>query len=163
MIKFTNTFFKIVKWRKYLIFLMYTVKYFTNELLLGNCGPSFTNTMPELTWHSENAQYVVADIFFFLCNQEIEITIGIFWYQLFENIIKVHDKLPSTISQSLPNSCALSLWCHPTISPSIALFSSCLQSFSASSSFPMSWVFASGGQSIGASPLASVLPMTIQG
>ena len=33
--------------------------------LLGNCGPSFTNTMPELTWHSENAQYVVADIFFF--------------------------------------------------------------------------------------------------
>ena len=44
---------------------MYTVKYFSNELLLGNCGPSFTNTMPELTWHSENAQYVVADIFFF--------------------------------------------------------------------------------------------------
>ena len=44
---------------------MYTVKYFTNELLLGNCGPSFTNTMPELTWHSETAQYVVADIYFF--------------------------------------------------------------------------------------------------
>ena len=58
------------------------------------------------------------------------------------------------------NSCPLSRWCHPTISCSVAPFSSHLQSFPASASFPMSWLFTSGGQSIGTS--ASVLPMNIQ-
>ena len=58
-----------------------------------------------------------------------------------------------------PNSCTLSQWCHLTISSSIVPFS-CLQSFPASGSFPMSQFFESGGQSIGAS--ASVLPMNIQ-
>ena len=53
------------------------------------------------------------------------------------------------------------IWCHSTISSSVARFSSCLQSFSASGSFPMSWLFASGGQIIEAS--ASVLLMNIQG
>ena len=61
------------------------------------------------------------------------------------------------------NSCPLSWWCHPTISSSVVPFSPCLQSFPASESFPMSQFFASGGQSIGASASASVLPMTIQG
>ena len=60
------------------------------------------------------------------------------------------------------NSCPLSQWCHPTISSSVARLSSCLQSFPASGSFPMSGLFASGGQSIGASASASVLPMNIQ-
>ena len=61
------------------------------------------------------------------------------------------------------NSCPLSWWCHPTISSSIAPFSSCPQSFPASGSFLMSRLFASGGQSIRASASASVLPMNIQG
>ena len=52
--------------------------------------------------------------------------------------------------------------CHPTISPSAAPFSSCLQSFPASGSFPMSQFFTSGSQSTGASALASVLPIYIQ-
>ena len=60
------------------------------------------------------------------------------------------------------NSCPLSQWCHPTISSSVIPFSSCLQSFPASGSFPMSQFFTSGGQSIGVSALASVLPMNIQ-
>ena len=60
------------------------------------------------------------------------------------------------------NSCPLSCWCHPTISSSIVPFSSCLQSFPASGCFPMSWLFTTGGQSIGASASASVLPMNIQ-
>ena len=60
------------------------------------------------------------------------------------------------------NSCLLSRWCHPTISSSVVPFSSCLQSFPASGSFPMSWLFTSGGQSIGASALASVLPVSIR-
>ena len=59
------------------------------------------------------------------------------------------------------NSCPSSQWCHPTISSSIVPFS-CLQSFPASGSFQMSQLFASGGQSIGPSALASVLPMNIQ-
>ena len=63
---------------------------------------------------------------------------------------------------SLSNSCPLSQWCHPTIPSSVTLFSSCLQSFPASGSFPMSRLFSSGDQSIGASASASVPPMNIQ-
>ena len=57
----------------------------------------------------------------------------------------------------------LSWWCHPTISSSVVLVSSCPQSFPASGSFQMSQFFASGGQSIGASASVLVLPMNIQG
>ena len=65
------------------------------------------------------------------------------------------------ISWVCSDSCPLSRWCHPTISSSIIPFSSHLQSFPASGSFPMSQFFTSGGQSIGASTSASVLPMNI--
>ena len=61
------------------------------------------------------------------------------------------------------NSCPLSQQYHPSISTSVVPFSSCLKSFPASGYFPMSWLFTSGGQSIGASALASALPMNIQG
>ena len=61
-----------------------------------------------------------------------------------------------------PNPCPLSQWCHPTISSFIVPFSSCPQSFPASGSFQMSWLFASGGQSIGVSASTSVLPMNTQ-
>ena len=70
--------------------------------------------------------------------------------------------LSFTISQACSNSCPVSQWCHPSISSSIVPFSSCLQSSPASGSFPMSQFFASGGQSIGASASASVLPMNTQ-
>ena len=60
------------------------------------------------------------------------------------------------------NSCPSSQWCHPAISSSIIPFSSCLQSFPASGSFQMSQLFTSGGQSIGVSASASLLPMNIQ-
>ena len=60
------------------------------------------------------------------------------------------------------NSCPLSRWCHPTISSSVIPFSSCLHSFPASGSFPRSQFFTSGGQIIGVSASASVLPMNIQ-
>ena len=65
-----------------------------------------------------------------------------------------------TVSQVCSNSCPLSQWWHPTISSSVTLFLSCPQSFPVSGSFPMSWLFTSGGQSIGTSAL--VLPV-IQG
>ena len=69
---------------------------------------------------------------------------------------------PSPSPRACSNLCPLSWWCHPTISSSVIPFSSCLQSFPASGSFLMSWLFASGGQSIGASASPSVLPMNIQ-
>ena len=61
-----------------------------------------------------------------------------------------------------PNSCASSRWCHPAISSSVVPFSSCLQSFPASGSFPMSQLFAWGCQSTGVSASATVLPMNTQ-
>ena len=68
-----------------------------------------------------------------------------------------------TNSWSLPNSCPLSQWCHPTISSSVVpIPSSCLQSFPASGSFPMSQFFLSGGQGIGVSASASILPKYTQ-
>ena len=60
------------------------------------------------------------------------------------------------------NSCSLSQWCYCNISSSATSFSFAFQSFLASGSFPMSWLFTSGGQSIGASASTSVLPMNIQ-
>ena len=68
---------------------------------------------------------------------------------------------PSPTPRSCSNSYPFSWWCHPTISSSVVPFS-CLQSSPASGSFPMSLFFASGGQSIGVSALASVLPVNIQ-
>ena len=70
---------------------------------------------------------------------------------------------PSQSSRACSNSCPLNQWCHPTVSSSVIPFSSCRQSFPASGSFPMSRIFTSGGQSIGASASPSVLSMNVQG
>ena len=69
---------------------------------------------------------------------------------------------PSPTLRACSNACPLSQWCQPTISSSVIPFSSCLQSFAAWGSFSISQFFAFGGQSIGASASASVLPMNIQ-
>ena len=69
---------------------------------------------------------------------------------------------PSPTPRAYPNSCPLSRWCHPTILSSVVPFSSCPQSFPTSGSFQVSQLFASGGQSIGVSASASVLPVSIQ-
>jgi len=73
----------------------------------------------------------------------------------------VRPPCPSPTPGAYSNSCPSSQWCHPTISCSVVPFSY-LQSFTASGSFPMSQFLASGGQSIGVSPSASVLPMNTQ-
>ena len=102
---------------------------------------------------------------------------AIFWHQLwllFSHSV-VSDTLwphglwhanlpcPSLSPRVCSNSCPLSWWCHPTILASVVPFSSCLQSFPASGSFPVSQLFASGGQRVGASASASVFQMNIQG
>ena len=84
--------------------------------------------------------------------------------QLFEPHELQHARppCPSPTSRVHPNPCPLSQWCHPIISSSVVLSSSCPQSFPASVSFQMSQLFASGGQSIGVSTSAPVLPMKTQ-
>ena len=75
-----------------------------------------------------------------------------------------HARFPclSPTLRACSNSCPLSQWCHSTTSSSVVPFSSHLQSFPASGSFQMNWLFTSGGQSIGASALASNFPVKIQ-
>ena len=76
-----------------------------------------------------------------------------------------HARLPCPLPTpgAYSNSCLLSQWCHSTTSSSVTPFASCLLSFAASGAFPVSQLFTSGGQSIGASASTSVLPMNIQG
>ena len=75
-----------------------------------------------------------------------------------------HTRLPCPIPTPRvhSNPCPLSRWCHPTISYSVVTFSSCPQTFPASGSFPMSQLFASGGQSVRVSASTSVLPMNTE-
>ena len=90
------------------------------------------------------------------------------------SVAQLYSTLLEPVDCSMPGSCpslspsllkltSIDRWCHPAISSSVVPFSSCLQCFPASGSFPMSQLFASGGQCIGASASASVLPMNIQG
>ena len=69
---------------------------------------------------------------------------------------------PSPTPEACSKSCPSNQWCHPTISSSVIPYSYCLQSFTASGSFPVSHLFAQGGQSIEVSASASVLPMNTQ-
>ena len=69
---------------------------------------------------------------------------------------------PSPTPGVYPNPYPLSWWCHPTVSSSVVLYTSCPQSFPAEGSFQMSQLFASGGQNIGVSASTSVLPMNTQ-
>ena len=104
----------------------------------------------------------------------LQLPSSIFQFSLFSSISVMSDSLwphglqharpscPSPTPSIYSNACPLSQWCHPIISSSVIPFSSCLQSFPASGFFQMSQFFASGGQSIGVSASASVLPMNIQ-
>ena len=74
----------------------------------------------------------------------------------------VRPPCPSPTTWVHSNSCPSSRWCHSAIFSTVVLFPSCPQSFSASEPFPMSQLFSWGGQSIGVSALASVLPMNTQ-
>ena len=88
--------------------------------------------------------------------------------QLFTNTLQLYGlqqarlPCPSPTPKAYSNSCPQSWWCHPTISSSVIPFYSHLQTFPASGFYPMSQFFTSGGQSIGVSASATVLPMNIQ-
>ena len=125
------------------------------------------------TWHWVEFPVLYSEMFLF-CK-------WVHWYHFFRfhvsvqfnrsvvsNSLRLHGlqharlPCPSPTPRACSNSCPSSWWCHPTISSSVVPFSSCLQSFPASRTFPMSQFFASGGQNIGISVSASVLPMNIQ-
>ena len=107
-----------------------------------------------------------------LLNQRYVVTIRIssahFSHSVMSDSLRPHGlkhtrlPCPSPTPGAYSNSCPLSRWCHPTISSSVVPFSSRLQSFPASGSFPMSQFFPSGGRSIDDSASASVLPMNVQ-
>ena len=126
--------------------------------LLGMIAPAQSNSGVFPTW---------------LCkyrtkSHNIKSIIWLFSHSVMSNSLWLHELQHPRLPYPSPspgvgsNSCPLSPCCHPTISSSVIPFSSCLQSFSASGSFPVSQLFTSGGQSIGASASALVPPMNIQ-
>ena len=110
------------------------------------------NNLPEVTSRTK------------ICNQFSSVqSLSRVWLFATPWITARQTSLSITNSRSSLNSCPSSRWCHPAISSSVIPFSSCPQSLPASGSFPVSQLFAWGGQSIGVSALASVLPMNTQG
>ena len=106
--------------------------------------------------------------FFLFFQLHIYVFLLLFSLSVMSSSLQPHGLQDTSLPSPLPsprvcsNSCPLSWWCCPTISSSVIPFSSCLQSFPPSGSFPISRFFASGGWGIGASTSASVLPMNIQ-
>ena len=113
-------------------------------------------TYPLELFAIQRMSYDVTDIMFsvFLCDLIVIQLLSHVW--LFSTPqIAAHQA--SLSPRACSNLCPLSQWCHPTTSTSVSPFSSCPQSFPASKFFPVSWLFASGSQSIGAPASASVL------
>ena len=127
----------------------WTLPQVSRSVLTPRCQPFHCDATEELHLSSES------------CLKEL-----LFSHSVVSDSLRPHGHAkppcPSLSPRACSNSCPLSWWCHPTISSSVIPFSSCLQSFPALGSFPVSWPFTSGGQRIGASASASVLPMNIQ-
>ena len=107
-------------------------------------------------------------------DEEVVVQIHNVTFSSVQSLSRVRLLWPNEVQQDRPpcpslspgvcsKSCPLSQSCHPTISSSVTLFTSCPQSSPASGSFPIKWLFTSGGQSIRASVSASVLLKNIQG
>ena len=111
---------------------------------------------------------LILQCFIFCCTTNLNQPSVQFSHSVVSDSLRPHElqqarpPCPSSTPGVYSNSCPLNRWCHPTISSSVVPFSSCPQSLPASGSFPMSQFFTSGGQSIGVSASASVLPMNTQ-
>ena len=132
---------------------------FISSLHLGNSLAGYKITDPKLfVQYSVDFYY---NIFMYQCSVQ-------FSHSVVSDSLWLHElqhvrlPCPSPTPRACSNSWPLSRWCHPTISSSAIPFSSCLQSFPASGSFPMSQFFTSGSQRIRASASVSSLPMNIQ-
>ena len=105
--------------------------------------------------------FLKATIIFIFFSHSVQ-SLSCVWLFASHELQHARPPCPSPTPGVHPNPCPLSQWCHPTISSSVVHFLSCLQSFWASGFFPMSQFFTSGGQNIGVSASASILPMIIQ-
>ena len=137
-------------------------------VLLGQWYLSFS--LFSYPWHRDPSQIFVF-VSTWLVNGGLGLTsvvVQLFTHSVVSDTLQPqtlqHARLPcpSPSPRACSNSCPLSQWCQTTILFSVIPFSFCLQSFPASGSFPVIQIFASGGQSIGASASASVLPMNSQ-
>ena len=121
-----------------------------------------------ITQNGDMSSEVYISLKFILFTQIFNLLLLLFCHSVMSDSLQPHGlqraRLPclSPFPRVCSKSCPLNQWCHPTISSSVVPFSSCLQSFSASGSFPVSQFFTSGSQSIGVSASALVLPMNIQ-
>ena len=107
--------------------------------------------------------HAIANIMFFIMLNSVQFNQSVMSDSLQPHRLQhARPPCPSPTPRTYSNSCPWCWWCDLTISSSVIPFSTCLQSFHASGSFPMSQFFASGGQSIGVSVSTSVLPMNIQ-
>ena len=118
-----------------------------------------------INWEGPPWQQGILKVWGLLCLSSVQFSRSIVSKDSFWPHGLQHTRLPcpSPTPRVYPNSCPLSRWYHLTISSSVVPFSSCLQSFPASGSFPMSQIFAWAGQSIGVSASTPVLPMNTQG
>ena len=134
-----------------------------SDILVWPVSPSFPGSPCDLNSY-DSVAWIVSNCLLcrFLCFQPLSLfSCWVVFYSLWPHRLQPGRlPWPSPSPRVFSNSCPLSQRCHPTVSSSVTPFSSCPQSFPASGSFPPSWVFASGGRSVGAS--ASVLPMNIQ-
>ena len=135
-------------------------------------NPIVQQPLQEITQIKPNTQYFmifsnIVEHYFHLKKLTSE-SVSQFSHSVMSDSLRPHElqharlPCPSQTPRACSNSCPSSQWWHPTLSSSVLSFFSCLQYFPASGSFQMSQFFASGGQSIGVSASASVLPMNIQ-
>ena len=152
-----------------------TYPFFFNSWLSGIIFPSFyfqSTYIIELKVSVSCKQFMVGHVFFthsVLCSVYLDYFSSVqFSHWVVSNSLQPHEShparppCPSPAPRVYPNSCPSSRWCHPTISSSVIPFFSCPRSLPTSGSFPMSQLFAWGGQSIGVSASASVLPVNTQ-
>ena len=126
-------------------------------------GPGSPKTAETSCWMKSTYIYLFNCCVGFLLDAAVVQLLSCGWIFAIPWTAALQATLSSIISVSCSNSCLLNQQCYLTISSSVFPFSSCLQSFPASGFFPVSQLFTSRSQSIGASASASVLPMNIQG
>ena len=156
-------------WSLYLSSLIWAGLSSSSLLLLSSCWSICSqrlNPAAESAAHLSPASYIQQDLLsfgFLIISLVVVQSPSPVWLFATPWTVACQTSLSFTNAWGLLKHCPLSWCCHPTISFSVTPFSSCPRSFPASGSFPMSKFFASGGQTIGTSTSASVLPVNIQG
>ena len=143
-----------------MFFLQITVK-LTSEWFMKQTSSLFLNI--DRIFPIQSFRNSLVHTWMLKINDSVQFSLSVLSNSLWSHVPQnARPPCPSPTPGVHPNLCPLSRWCHPTISSSVIPFSSCPQSFPASRSSQMCWIFASGGQNIGISASTSVLPMNTQ-